>query len=113
MQSLSTWAAATGVPLISAESDQRLAAAYAATFSANATQEDRDICLVDLATATRFYESMAPDAAPDALRHVDGRRAVFRRLIGFIADPRILGELQVAALREAIVTETVSKGKRK
>lgn len=112
MQSLSTWAAAFGVPLISAESDQRLAAAYQATFGGNATKEDAEIVLVDLAMTTRFYEHMTPDAASDALRHVDGRRAVFRRLIGFVADARILGELQIAALREAIVTETVSKGRK-
>lgn len=113
MQSLSAWAEASGFRLDAPETDQRLASAYQAVFSANATREDAEIALVDLAMTTRFYEHMASDAPDAGLRHIDGRRAVFRRLIGFIADPRILGELQIAALREAIVTETSVKGKRK
>lgn len=109
MQSLSTWAAAFGVPLISAESDQRLASAYQATFAGNASKEDAEIVLVDLAVVTRFYEHMSPDAVSTVLHHADGRRAVMRRLIGFVADQRILGELQIAALREAIVIESNAK----
>lgn len=112
MQSLSTWAAAFGVPLISADSDNRLAAAYQATFAGNATKEDAEIVLVDLAVTARFYEHMDPDVSSTALHHVDGRRAVMRRLIGFVADTRILGELQVAALREAIVIEFNAKSRK-
>lgn len=113
MQSLSQWAKASGVTLFSPEATMRLQAAYVATFSGNATREDAEIALVDLAVMSRFYEHMTPDAAPDALRHIDGRRAVFRQIIGFIADPRILGELQVAALAEAIVTESQTRKARK
>lgn len=106
MQSLSTWARAADVPFPSPSADDRLQAAYQATFAGNATREDAELVIVDLAVTTRFFEAMAPTASAEALRYVDGGRAVFRRLVGFIADPRILGELQVAALREAIVTET-------
>lgn len=108
MQSLSQWAKAGGHDLLSPQADLRLAAAYRAVFSANATREDAEIVLVDLALASRFYEHMAPDAPESGLRFVEGRRSLMRRVIGFIADARVLGDLQIAALQEAIVTESTT-----
>lgn len=105
MQSLSQWAKASGVAFPSPDADARLRGAYGAVFAGNATVEDAELVLVDLAVLTRFYECAAPDAQEGALKYIDGRRSVMRRLVGFIADERILGDLQVTALREAFVTE--------
>lgn len=113
MQTLSLWAKANGVSLVSPEAEARLQAAHVAVWSGHATREDAEIALVDLAVLTRFYEHMAPGVEDAPLHFVDGMRAVFRRTIGFIADPRILGELQIAALQEAIVTESQARKARK
>lgn len=104
MQSLSAWASANGVELRSQTAQSRLAAAYQALFSFNATEEDRDIVLVDLAVFTRFYDVMVPDVPEAVVRHTEGRRAVMDLITKRIADPRILGELQIAAATEDAAT---------
>jgi hypothetical protein len=101
MQSLLSWAKANQVHPSSPAARSRLAAAYKAVFSFNATEEDRDLVLVDLAVFTRFYDVMEPDALSEGLRHAEGRRAVMKLITGQIADPRLLGELQMAASEEA------------
>lgn len=100
MQTLSLWAKANGLLPTSPQVQARLTDAYQRVFSHNATEEDRDIVLVDLAVFTRFYDVMTPDANVAGLRHAEGRRAVMALITQRIADPRILGELQIAAAQE-------------
>ena len=102
MHSLSAWARASGHKLTSSEADRKLTEAYIATFSGHPTREDAEMVLVDMAVFSRYYEHMLPDVSTEALRHAEGRRAIMRRIVGFIADEKVLGELHVAALEEAI-----------
>ena len=62
----------------------RIIRAYKATFSANATQEDVDIVLDDLATFTRFYEVTDATSSPEAVRYIEGLRTVFHRIRGHL-----------------------------
>lgn len=94
------------MPHDSPAANERLAQAYQATFSGNATSEDAEIALVDMAVYSRFFSAAVPEASDAFVRHIDGRRSVMAWVLGMIADSRILGELQIAALREAIVTES-------
>lgn len=79
--------------------------AYQALFSCNATKEQADIVLVDLAVWTGFY-MVTPASAPDSvLRQTTGKREAFLRIHNFLSiSERENVELHDAARREAIVT---------
>lgn len=79
---------------------ERRAAAYAATFFGNATREDAEIVLVDLAAYTRFYQPLAPNVSSQVLHYMEGRRSVFAWLLSHVGDQQILGRLQIMALEE-------------
>lgn len=62
----------------------RIGDAYRAVFSANATQMDVDLVLVDLAQFTRYYDTADIGADPNAVIGAAHRRAVLDHIFDAI-----------------------------
>lgn len=84
------------------EAELRLASAYEAVFLLrNATKDDLDMVMVDLAEFTGYF-AVAPAGTSEAeLRDLNGKRAVFARILSLIKLP--MGRL--SQLREAALVE--------
>ena len=79
--------------------------AYMAMFEmGNATQEQRDIVMVDLAKASGYYNTTSPDVSDGALRYAEGQRSIFARILQFMNPP--ISEL--TAMRKAVQEETLA-----
>ena len=63
---------------------RRLGSAYRAVFSANGTQDDVDLVLIDLAQVTRYYDTAKVDASPEAIVAVAHRKAVLDHILDAI-----------------------------
>lgn len=94
MQTLSQ----TSVP----DKDLRRAQAYAAVFGGNATREDAEIVLVDLATYSGFYQPQAPAVADGTRHYLAGRASVFAWIASNAAAGGMtdIGALHFAVLKE-------------
>jgi hypothetical protein len=62
----------------------RIGDAYRAVFSANATQADADLVLVDLAQFTRYYDTAEIGADPNAVIGAAHRKAVLDHILDAI-----------------------------
>lgn len=88
-----------------AAANLRLAGAYKATFGGNATQEDIEIVLTDLAEATGFYRVSPAGTSAEARAFADGRRDVMSRILNLVNLPsEKLTALHNAALAEELTT---------
>lgn len=67
-----------------AEGLRRVGSAYRAVFSANGTQDDVDLVLIDLAQFTRYYDTAKVDASPDAVVAAAHRKAVLDHILDAI-----------------------------
>mgnify|MGYP001575100962 CR=1 FL=1 len=96
----------TGTPRRGKAASLKLAAAYRGVFSANATKDEAEIVRADLAVFCKMFDAMAPDVSNDVLRVIEGRRSVYRMIMGYLAlSERDLLDLQSAAALEAQVND--------
>lgn len=63
----------------------RVAQAYAAVFTGNATQDDVDLVLVDLAQFSRYYDTTYDGAPAHEAMKMDQRRAPLTRILTAMA----------------------------
>lgn len=84
-----------------------LAGAYKRVLVAgNATQQDRDLVLTDLANHTGYYR-VSPADTPDAdLRFAEGKRFVMARILHHLRMPRELQQALEDAARQEQLTNT-------
>jgi hypothetical protein len=91
-------------PRNSSRSEYRLFAAYNRFRKGEASGEDAELIIADLASFTGFYRVHPPD---DALAFQEGKRAAFGRLFYFLnlteAEARLLAE---AARAETLADQT-------
>jgi len=88
-------------PRNSSRSEHRLFAAYNRFRSGEASSEDAELIVADLANFTGFYRVHPPD---DALAFQEGKRAAFGRLFYFLN----LSEAEARALAQAARAETLA-----
>lgn len=68
-----------------AAASERVVQAYAAVFSANATRDDADLVLVDLAQFSRYYDTTLIGASLVEAQALDQRRAILTRILTAMA----------------------------
>lgn len=85
----------------------RLISAYTAVFDhGNATVEDRQFVLTDLADFCGFYSVQGPGLSADERAYREGQRSAFGRILSHLALTwEELRAYQVAARREALVNK--------
>lgn len=64
-----------------AQMQYRIASAYHAFVEGRASREDADLVLVDLAQFSRYLDTTQLGAPSEVLREINGRRAVFARIV--------------------------------
>lgn len=86
---------------------RRVGSAYKAVFSSNATTEDVELVLIDLAQFTRYYDTAKITASPSVLAATAQRRAVMDRILDAIEQHggTVVG-LRAATMRD---TEQVAR----
>lgn len=83
---------------------QKLREAYANVFSGNASREEADIVLVDLARTSGYYNTTSPQTPADELKYYEGQRSVFGRIYQMInPTPRFMAELAKSVAAEMAV----------
>lgn len=90
-----------------ADAQNMLSKAYRNVFIGNATREEAQTVLVDLANHSGFYKVLPPGATKGDLSEANGKRAVFGRVFRFLnmSDEEIRG-LEEAARLEALTDAT-------
>ena len=68
-----------------AAAQTRVVQAYAAVFTGNATRDDADLVLVDLAQFSRYYDTTHIGASPDEAKALDQRRSILTRILTAMA----------------------------
>lgn len=68
-----------------AAATERIASAYAAVFTGNATRDDADLVLVDLAQFSRYYDTTLIGSPPIEAKALDQRRAILTRILTAMA----------------------------
>lgn len=95
-----------------AEARKRLASAYKAVFSSNATPDDVEIVLADMANFSGYFNVAGEGAILRGsidLRYREGKRLVFSRVLRFLELP----EHEVAALQAAARIEAQADAEEK
>ena len=82
----------------------QLGMAYQRVFTGHGDREDAEQVLVDLAMETRFYMVADPTTPPQVLADLNGRRAVFLRILGFLR----MSEDEIVELERAARQETIT-----
>jgi hypothetical protein len=84
------------------DKDLRRAQAYAAVFGGNATREDVEIVLTDLAAYSGFYQPQAPDLGNATRHYMAGRASIFAWIASNAAAGGMtdIGALHFAVLKE-------------
>ncbi len=77
----------------------RIVSAYAAVFTANATKDDVDLVLVDLAQCARYYDTASLNASPETAVALNHRRAPITRILDALATAGV----EPSGLRTAVL----------
>lgn len=86
------------------EAVNELASAYRNVFRGNATRQDAEIVLADLADFTRFYQALPVGSAGSELAEINGMRIVFGRIFNYLN----MTDAEIRALQEAARQETLT-----
>lgn len=84
-----------------------LAGAYRRTLvEGNATQQDRDLVLTELANQTGYYRVSPADTGDVELRFAEGKRLIMARILHHLRMPRELQQELEDAARQEQLTKT-------
>ncbi|MCR9236170.1 MAG: hypothetical protein NXI17_05820 [Alphaproteobacteria bacterium] len=72
----------------------------------NATQQDRDLVLTDLANQTGYYRVSLADTGDAELRFAEGKRFVMARILHHLRMPREIQQQLEDAARQEQLTNT-------
>lgn len=88
-----------------------LSEAYQAVFAGNATKDEADIVLIDLALQSGFFQVDGPGVSADQRAYSSGQRSVYAVIHGHLSKgPREMQELHSAVRQEAILVARQSTG---
>lgn len=85
----------------SAAGELALTKAYNAFRRGRATSDESDLIMTDLAIFSGYYNTTPSDLPAEQLKHAEGQRSVYGRILSFINPPAAeLEELEAAVKRE-------------